>query len=143
MFEVSKIGKAQETKSKKSAKSTSGSNFADYLGNVDKPQTNTLSATSGVNIANAIFAAQTITTEEEQKRKKQSIKRGFSLIEKLEDIRDAILLNDFSKEKLIEISRFVKNAQESSQDGTLNEIIAEIELRVEVELAKLENLIEW
>ncbi len=42
-----------------------------------------------------------------------------------------------SKEKLIEISRLVKDKKFHSEDPRLTEIIGEIELRVEVELAKL------
>ncbi len=143
MLEVGKINKSQETKTSKTSKTTSGAKFSDYLTDINKPQTSSVSTTSGINIANAIFATQTISEEEERKKRQQNIKRGISLIEKLEEIRDDILLNEFSKDRLIEISRFVKKATEACNDAKLNDIIAEIELRVEVELAKLETLIEW
>ncbi|MBQ8436596.1 MAG: flagellar assembly protein FliX [Alphaproteobacteria bacterium] len=42
-----------------------------------------------------------------------------------------------AREKLIEISRFVKDNKNITDDAQLNEIISEIELRIEVELAKL------
>ena len=69
--------------------------------------------------------------------RRQAVKRGFSLLEKLEEIRDALLLGYISKDRLIEISRFVKERKTDAEDEGLNGIIAEIELRVEVELAKL------
>jgi len=59
------------------------------------------------------------------------------LLDKLEEIRQALLGGYISVDRLIEISRFVKEQDFGSSDSRLNEIIAEIELRVEVELAKL------
>ncbi|MFI3241951.1 MAG: flagellar assembly protein FliX [Alphaproteobacteria bacterium] len=143
MMDVSKIGKSQEKKATKTSLGTSSANFAEYLTNASEIKSNNITTTNSISLANAIFAAQTIDPEEEKERKRQAVKRGYSLIEKLETIREAILLNDFSKDKLIEISRYVKKVYETSQDEELNEIIAQIELRIEVELAKLENLLEW
>jgi uncharacterized protein YeaO (DUF488 family) len=50
---------------------------------------------------------------------------------------DRIWPRGISKEKLIEISRFVKERKFDSSDENLMQILGEIELRVEVELAKL------
>ena len=58
-------------------------------------------------------------------------------MEKLEEIRDGLLRGYMSKERLIEISRFVNERKLEAQDSRLNDIIDEIELRVQVELAKL------
>ena len=55
----------------------------------------------------------------------------------LEEIRDGLLTGQIDKEKLIEISRLVKQKDVESNDERLKEIMQEIELRVEVELAKL------
>ena len=74
---------------------------------------------------------------EEREARRKLLKHGQSLIEKLEEIRRGLLAGHISKDKLIEISRFVKDKHFQVEDDRLNEIIAEIELRVEVELAKL------
>ena len=87
--------------------------------------------------ADAIFAAQMIGAEEEKQLRKKQIKRGETLLEKLEEIRDGLLRGYMSKERLIEISRFVNERKLEAQDSRLNDIIDEIELRVQVELAKL------
>ena len=94
-------------------------------------------ATSGISVTDAIFATQMVGSEEEREIRKKLIKRGYSLLEKLEEIRDALLLGYMSKDKLIETARMVKEHQAESSDPKLQEIMAEIELRVEVELAKL------
>ena len=78
-----------------------------------------------------------INDEEGRERRRQALKRGYNLLEKLEEIRDGLLMGYISKDKLIEISRFVKERKNNIDDPKLEEIISEIELRVEVELAKL------
>ena len=57
--------------------------------------------------------------------------------EKLEDIRDALLKGYIEKEKLLDIAKLINDHKVESADPKLQEIMAEIELRVEVELAKL------
>ena len=75
--------------------------------------------------------------DEKQEIRKKLLKRGKNLIEKLEEIRDGLLLGSISRESLINISRMVKERRYESADPRLKEIMDEIELRVEVELAKL------
>lgn len=84
-----------------------------------------------------IFAAQMVNGEEEREIRKKLVKKAETLLEKLEEIRDALLRGYISRERLIEISRFVKERKFESTDERLMEILGEIELRVEVELAKL------
>lgn len=138
MWNIREIGKTTEAATTKTRKiGSNGENFSDYLQEMSKPENKSVSTTIGVTGAEAIFAAQVVNDEEGKARKKQAVKRGFSLIEKLEEIRDALLLGYIAREKLIEISRFVKDNKNITDDAQLNEIISEIELRIEVELAKL------
>lgn len=138
VIKVNDINKTSELNSPKGVhKAGSGESFSAYLNETmaNKPQQ--IGGTSGISVADAIFAAQTVGSEEEREIRKKLIKRGYSLLEKLEDIRDALLLGYMSKDKLIETARLVKDHQAESSDPKLQEIMAEIELRVEVELAKL------
>ena len=138
MLNIREINKANETTSSKVRKSGgSGESFSSYLQGLNKQENKSVSASAGIASADAIFATQIVNDEEGRARKKQAVKRGYSLLEKLEEIRDALLLGYISKDKLIEISRFVKDNKNITDDEQLNEIIAEIELRIEVELAKL------
>ena len=138
MLNIREVNKTSDTSTSKSRKiGGSGENFSDYLQGLTKPENKSISATTGITSADAIFAAQLVDDEETKARRKQAIKRGYSLLEKLEEIRDALLLGYISKDKLIEISRFVKESKNITNDEQLDEIIVEIELRIEVELAKL------
>ena len=132
------ITKTTDTSTSKTRKTGSGGeSFSAYLQELNRPENKAVSASAGIAGAEAIFAAQLVSDEEGLARRRQVLKRGYSLLEKLEEIRDALLMGYISKDKLIEISRFVKENKNATDDEKLNEIIEEIELRIEVELAKL------
>ena len=138
MFKVNDIKKNESISGGKSIKkNTNDASFAEYLNNISNSKSQQVSGTTGISVTDAIFAAQMVSDEEEKQIRQKLIKRGFSLLDKLEEIRDAILLGYISKEKLIEISRMIKEHQVESSDPKLQEILSDIELRVEVELAKL------
>ena len=62
---------------------------------------------------------------------------GRDLLERLDQLRIGILAGVFSKERLAELAHKLRERQKKTDDPKLNEIIKEIELRAEVELAKL------
>lgn len=138
MFKIDNIKKSSESLKTKSAKSvSSGENFADYLKNSAISDETKVNTTSSVASAGAIFAAQMVDDEEEKQIRKKLIKKANTLLDNLEEIRQEIIFGAVSKEKLIEISRLVKQKDVETNDEKLKEILEEIELRVEVELAKL------
>ena len=61
---------------------------------------------------------------------------GDDLLERLDDLRIGILLGRFSKEKLAELAQRLRQKREQSDDPNLNDLLSEIELRAEVEIAK-------
>lgn len=137
MINVSNINKAKELNSAKTKKNVDGSSFSSYLNKTASPTSAQISGTAGISVADAIFATQMVNDEEEKEIRKKLCKRGATLLEKLEEIRDGLLLGHISKDQLIDISRMVKERRFETADTRLKEIIDEIELRVEVELAKL------
>lgn len=138
MIKINDINKTSDVNTSKGIKKTSGGeSFSTYLNETMAKKAQQVGGTSGISVTDAIFATQMVGSEEEREIRKKLIKRGFSLLEKLEEIRDALLLGYMSKDKLIETARMVKEHQAESSDPKLQEIMAEIELRVEVELAKL------
>lgn len=138
MFKIEDIRKANElAKTKATKKISSGESFADYLKSGVIKNGEQVQATSAMTAADAIFATQMVSDEEEREIRKKLIKKGNTLLENLEEIRDALLTGEIDKGRLIEISRLVKQKDVESSDEKLKEIMQEIELRVEVELAKL------
>ena len=136
-MQINDVSKIKDSSSAKVKKATSGGDFSAYLRDIIQAKPETISGTSPLSAADAIFAAQMVGEEEEKELKKQQLRRGKTLLDKLEEIRDGLLRGYLSKESLIEMAQFVREKKLLSQDERLNEIIEEIELRVEVELAKL------
>ena len=138
MFIVDNIKKSSDTVKTKSSKPiSSGENFADYLRNSGITDKNEVNATSSLTAAGAIFATQMVDDEEERQIRRKLVKKANTLLDNLEKIREEIIFGSVSKEKLIEISRLVKQKDVETTDEKLKGILEEIELRVEVELAKL------
>ncbi len=138
MIKVNDVNKSNElAQGKNVRKTSSGESFSAYLNETIKSKSNQVNGTSGISVTDAIFATQMVDGEEEREIRKKLIKRGNTLLDKLEEIRDALLVGYISKDELINIARMVKEKQQESSDEKLQEIMAEIELRVEVELAKL------
>ena len=137
MFKVEDVRKTTELAQGKNIRKTGSENFADYLSTGGVSKQDQVQATAAMTSADAIFAAQMVQDEEERQIRQKLVKKGNALLEKLEEIRDGLLVGEISKEKLIDISRFVKERDMQSSDPRLQEILQEIELRVEVELAKL------
>lgn len=138
MIKVNDINKAGDLGASSKAKKTSGGDsFSLYLKETMKPSSSPVGVSAGISVSDAIFAAQMVSGEEEREKRRQMLRRGDTLLEKLEEIRDGLLLGYISKDKLIEISRYVKETKINTADEKLAELIGEIELRVEVELAKL------
>jgi Class II flagellar assembly regulator len=64
--------------------------------------------------------------------------RGEAILDRLEDIRLGLLTGAMPKERLVELSRLARTRRGEVDDPRLVEVLDEIELRAEVELAKLE-----
>ena len=92
---------------------------------------------SGVAGVEGILAAQNSDVAADSRRHLQRLMAyGDDLLDRLEDIRLGILLGHFSKEKLTELAQRLRQKREQSSDRVLSDILAEIELRAEVEIAK-------
>ena len=58
-------------------------------------------------------------------------------LDRLEDIRRGLLLGMVPKDKLAELARTVREKRERGADPVVSRLLDEIELRAEIELAKL------
>lgn len=99
---------------------------------------NSRGASATANIANlgALLAAQAIPDEGEKRRR--ATRRANSLLDSLDDVRLATLNGTVSKSHLATLSQSLREQSDKIDDIGLQEILEEIELRAEVELAKLE-----
>ena len=71
--------------------------------------------------------------------KKHASSRAALILDRLEDIRQGLLIGAISKPRLEELAGTIKETRESALDPEMSDILDEIELRAKIELAKLED----
>jgi hypothetical protein len=71
--------------------------------------------------------------------RRRAVQRGNALLDRLEDLRLALLAGILPRERLDDLARLARSARETVEDPRLVEVLNEIDLRVAVELAKLDR----
>jgi hypothetical protein len=130
-----------ETKGPVGTSGTRGKPASSSSGAVFRPDTGTTTpraaqaggamATTGID---ALLALQAVDDPVTGRRK--AIKRANALLDSLEEMRDDVLTGRLSEGRLNRAVALLQQAKDQTEPG-LDEIVADIELRVRVELAKL------
>ena len=83
----------------------------------------------------ALLAMQGIE-EDPAERRKRSVQRGKGALDVLDDLKIGLLSGNFNASTVSRLRDAAANLKSSSGDPGLDVVLSEIELRVEVELAK-------
>lgn len=70
-------------------------------------------------------------------RRRAALRRGDALLRRLESLRTEILGGGIAPQRLQALAQALREERAASGDGEIEAVLAEIELRVEVEIAKL------
>jgi hypothetical protein len=93
---------------------------------------------SGVESLLAIQEVPDALEHEGRRRARQRmVKRGADILERLDALRHGLLSGQISKEQIIELAQMVRGKRDEVDDPQLAHLLDEIELRAEVEIAKL------
>lgn len=133
---------SKTSKSKKSSSSSAAGAFSALIEGTESSSADATSAASGVHAAagiDAILAAQAIDPDEVNQGKKRAVRRGFDLLDSLDDIRMGLLLGQISGKRLYRLQELIAQQKDAVDDPKLMEILEEIDLRAAVELAKFER----
>jgi hypothetical protein len=123
-------------RSDKSGAKTSA--FADALGGVDEPEAATaVGRAAAVNVVDAILALQEVDPDAQSRSRAR--KRGERLLDRLDDLRTALLTGDLTPQQLTELSATIQEERAQTSDPQLTEILDEIDLRAQVEQAKYDR----
>ena len=133
--EIHSTGKVSPAKKKTS--NNSGGDFSTMIEPNEEPTAvSSASSVQPLSSIDGLLAAQEINIEEETK--KQQIAHGNHLLDYLEDIRDGLLLGSINVQQVQNLVAEVRKEYGTITDPALQDIIREIEIRAEVEIAKLE-----
>lgn len=139
-MKVSKTGgtTGPDSARKKSKKADSDGGFADALKSASGTvATEQAQSTGSVGHVDALFAVQQTADATDHKSRGLMMDYGTEMLDRLEQLRLSILSGAVSKDRLQEMARRLRERTSNSDDPRLNDLINDIELRVEVEIAKL------
>jgi Class II flagellar assembly regulator len=117
-----------------STRRTSSTGFA-LPDAVTTPETRPPTAPKAAANIDALLAMQGIE-EDPVERRKRSVQRGKGALDVLDDLKIALLSGNFDASTVSRLRNAAANLKSTSGDPGLDSVLSEIELRVEVELAK-------
>ena len=94
------------------------------------------SGVSGVSDVSALMALQGV--EDVTERRRRAIRRGGGLLDRLEELKLALLRGEAGEGALDRLSRTLREERPIDADAGLNSLLDQIDLRASVELAKAE-----
>ena len=114
-----------------SRKTGAGTGFV--LPEAQTQRATTTAAATGIYDVAALMALQAVEVPNERRRK--AVKRGFAMLDILDDIRVDLLSGDIAPERLERLAGVLGDRAEAGE-AEVDALLDEIELRARVELAK-------
>lgn len=140
-MKIKGYGNIRGTGSSKSTSKTSSSNsFADLLALSESSESQAATPVSDISATSSLsnlLSLQEIS-EEDIKRKKL-LQQGKNMLDTLENLRQQLLIGTIPAHMLQDLNRQIMLEKQMTADPQVNDLIEEIELRLAVELAKLEH----
>ena len=131
----------QNLKRKRTSSATSGSEFSSFLDEAEEASaqgssapTQSIGTLSGID---TMLSLQEVSDEDVARQK--AYKQGALTLEKLEQLRHALLMGSVPEHLLRDMERMVAQQRQNNLPSELNAVLDDIELRAAVELAKLEQ----
>lgn len=134
---ITDTNRTNRTAPKKAAKGSSEGQKFTVGGDNRTEQVRHRASVEDVGSVDALLALQSV--DDPLLAKKKSIKRGHQLLDGLEQLKTDLLVGSVSEARLNNMLKMLKNAPDV-KDPELHAVIEDIELRVQVELAKLGRL---
>jgi hypothetical protein len=97
--------------------------------------TTSLSAGASIGSLDALLAMQSVDDSLHGRRKARA--RAEDILDRLDELRRGILLGAVSRDRLGQLAQLVRSQRAEVDDPRLAELLDEIDLRAQVELAKL------
>jgi len=141
-MKVSNVGGSAPTGGARRADKTAGKGQSDFkqvlAGAIDAPDEPAfLDAPSGVGMVDSLLAIQSVGDATDREGRRRLVRRGEEMLDRLEDLRRDLLLGSVPTDKLVALAQMVRMQRGNCADPQLGALLDEIELRAEVELAKL------
>lgn len=135
----SRTGTTHRPRSGKSDGTQKNSGFShllkDAMGTTD--ETRPADSPTPLGGMDALLSVQCISDATEEQNRQRMLRRGEEMLDRLDELRQGLLEGRLSRENLSAMSRLARDRRSETDDPHLRSILGEIELRAEIELAKL------
>jgi len=127
------------TSKSKGASSSSGDSSVDFRQYVKGgiSENSSASATQSIAQLDVLLAVQEVEDPTKKAAKKRVVSRGDDILDKMENLRVKMLSGDLTVGHMIDIADVVASHRDKIDDPHLTAIMDEIDLRAQVELAKM------
>jgi hypothetical protein len=132
-----KAGKANKTAKKGKTDST----FGDMVVGAAKEAAGTV-ATQAISKVDALLAVQGVDSATEGKKRAQVRERADKILRQMDHMRLAILTGNLTIGQVIDIADVVASHREKINDPELTAVLDEIDLRAQIEIAKMRKAME-
>ena len=126
------IRPAQPARKAGKATGADSAGFAKHLDEAD--ETGPAAGVSGVNSVSGIYGIQEV--DDATAHASKGKRRAVDILDRLDDLRIELLTGTISRDKLMQLLRIVNAQRHSVTDPRLKEVLDEVDLRAQVELAK-------
>ncbi len=122
-------------------KSVGDTAFSDMVGGEEAIEgQKALSGVMNIGQLDALLSLQEAEGGTSEEAAKKSKKRAAALLDQLDKVRIGLLTGSMPESTLTQLTHMVQSHREKAIDPKLAEILDEIDLRAQVELAKLERM---
>lgn len=137
-MKIDPTGPARATASSRRSERTPSHRTGEFAKHLDSPSGN-----AGISGGNPIGAIDTLLSLQEVddalSAPARASKRAMEILDGLDELREGLLAGTMSRQSLINLAGLVRMRRPNVTDPRLKEVLDEIELRAEVELAKFEG----
>ena len=95
-----------------------------------------MSSSTSISSVDTLLAAQSVEASGDEERR-EARRRGDEILDRLDELRHGLLAGTLTEAQLVQLANLVRARRATIVDPKMREIIDEIELRAEVEIAKL------
>ena len=129
-------GPAAPSTSRPAAKSAEGFRLPGSTSSSSASAASAASSSAGVAGLSALMALQGV--EDPTERRRRAIRRGSNLLDKLEELKLALLGGDADPVSLQGLARAMSESRSGDEEPALKAILDQIDMRAAVEIAKAE-----
>ena len=135
---TSSTGKTSKTK--KTGDGSFGQMVSGAAGAGDAPEVASLSGMTATANLGALLNAQEAGDSTSEEAKARAKKRAEDLLDQLDELRVGMLNGVIQRQTLTAMSKMIADKRDEIDDPTLGDLLDHIDLRAQVELAKLERV---